>query len=82
MAPMDQGNGDADSMLAQRIRKALTEDSTLAPTARNVKIVSRGGNVTLRGLVRSQAERKAIEVMARKEPGVNSVDNLLQVTEE
>ncbi|HEX4340914.1 MAG TPA: BON domain-containing protein [Polyangiaceae bacterium] len=76
--PMDQGNGEADLKTTQQIRKAVMADSSLSFTAKNVKIITNGGKVTLRGPVKTDAERQAIEASARKVAGEN-VDDQLEV---
>ena len=50
----------SDRALTQNIRKAVVADKSLSTYARNVKIVSQNGMVTLRGPVRSDDERKSI----------------------
>jgi len=54
-------------------------DSTLSFTAKNIKITCAGGKVTLRGPVKSPAERAAIEAAAQRVTGVSEVDNHLEV---
>ena len=47
--------------------------------AHNVKIITSGGVVTLRGPVNSPQEKAAIEAKAKQVAGVTRVDNLLEV---
>ena len=47
--------------------------------AKNVKILTVSGKVTLRGPVKSDAERSAVESKAKAAPGVTEVDNQLEV---
>ena len=47
--------------------------------ARNIKIVTLNGAVTLRGPVDSQQEKDAIEGRAKNVGGVTSVDNQLEI---
>ena len=47
--------------------------------AQNVKIVTSNGNVTLRGPVKTEREKEAIEAKAKQVVGVHSVTNLLEV---
>jgi hyperosmotically inducible protein len=77
--PMDQGNGSADLKITQQIRQAVVADSSLSFTAKNVKIITSNGKVTLRGPVNSDQERQAIEASARKVAGATNVDNQLEV---
>ncbi len=77
--PLDQGNNEADLRITQQIRQAVQADDSLSFTAKNVKIISTGGKVTLRGPVNSAAERNAIEEAARKVAGVLQVDNQIEI---
>ncbi len=78
LTPMDQGNGKTDLDITQQIRKAVMADGSLSFTAKNVKIITVKGKVTLRGPVNSDAERSAIEAAARKVAGAQ-VDNQIEV---
>jgi len=77
--PMDQGNGASDLKITQQIRQAVMSDSSLSFTAKNVKIITQAGKVVLRGPVKSDQERSAIETSARKVAGDTNVDNQLEV---
>ncbi len=50
----------SDRLLTQKIRKAVVADKALSVYAHNVKIISQNGVVTLKGPVRSDAEKKSI----------------------
>lgn len=79
-APMDPANGsDADREMTAQIRRAVVGDRKLSQAAKNVKIVTVGGVVTLRGPVRSVEEKNEIADKARQAAGVRSVDNELEV---
>jgi osmotically-inducible protein OsmY len=69
----------ADRELAQKIRKAVVADKSLSTYAHNVKIVAMNGTVTLRGPVRSEQEKSAIEATAAAVAGVSQVKNELEV---
>ncbi|HVR21304.1 MAG TPA: BON domain-containing protein [Polyangiaceae bacterium] len=77
--PMDQGNNTSDLKITQDIRKAVVGDGSLSFTAKNVKIITTNGKVTLRGPVNSAAEREKIAAFARKIAGAANVDNQLEV---
>jgi hyperosmotically inducible protein len=77
--PIDQGESATDRAATQQIRKALMADDSLSFTAKNVKIITLNGKVTLRGSVNSARERTTIEAAAKKASGVTSVDNQLEV---
>src|SRR3954453_20255518 len=59
-----QKENQTDRDLAQKIRRSLTRDKTLSTYAHNVKVVAQGGQVTLKGPVRSEQEKKDIEAKA------------------
>ena len=77
--PMDQGNNTSDLKITQEIRKAVVADGSLSFTAKNVKIITTGGKVTLRGPVNTAEERERIAAAARKVAGAANVDNQLEV---
>ena len=74
-----QKENAADRELTQKIRRAVMEDKSLSTYAHNVKIVSRGGQVTLKGPVRSDEERRAIEAKATELAGAGRVANAISV---
>lgn len=78
--PMDQGTSDVDMTITTVLRKAITSDESLSMNAKNVKIITRDGVVTLRGPVATTAERAAIEAAANAVSGVRRVDSYLEVT--
>ena len=77
--PGDQGNNASDLKITQKIRQAVMADGALSFTAKNVKIITQNGKVTLRGPVNSEDERSRIEAAARKVAGTAQVDNQLEV---
>jgi osmotically-inducible protein OsmY len=79
LTPVDQGGSEADRTVTQHIRQAVMKESSLSFTAKNVKIITVNGKVTLRGPVNSAEERATIEAAARKVAGVIQVENLLEV---
>lgn len=57
----DQGKNDKlDRMMTAKIRRSVVADKSLSMYAHNVKIIVVGGAVTLKGPVRSEAEKQAI----------------------
>ena len=77
--PGDQSNAKADMAITQAIRKAVVADKDLSTNAHNVKIVTTNGAVTLRGPVKSEAEKNRIAEKAKQTAGVKSVDNQLEI---
>lgn len=79
LTPMDQNNNSTDLQITQKIRQSVMADGSLSFTAKNVKIITQNGKVTLRGPVNSPEERNAIDAAARKVAGSAQVDNQLEV---
>lgn len=69
----------ADRDLTKKIRMAIHEDKALSMYAHNIKIISQDGKVTLRGPVRSDDEKAAIEAKAVAVAGDGNVTNHLHV---
>jgi hyperosmotically inducible protein len=82
LTPMDQSNDERDLDITQQIRKSVISDDSLSFGAKNVKIITRGGHVTLRGPVNSAAEKEAIFKAAVTHAGVGHVSNELEVDED
>jgi hyperosmotically inducible protein len=76
---MDQGGSQSDRNTTQRIRQAVVKDSSLSFTAKNVKIITINGKVTLRGPVKTDQERAAIETAAKRVAGETQIDNQIEV---
>jgi osmotically-inducible protein OsmY len=74
-----QSENKADIDITAAIRKAVVDDKNLSSNAHNVKIMTSGGVVTLRGPVKSEDEKRNIEAKAKQVAGVTRVDNLLEV---
>ena len=78
--PGDQSENEADRTISQNIRKELSADDSLSTNGRNVKIITVDGKVTLRGPVKSDAEKASIAAKAQQVAGVKNVDNQLEIT--
>ena len=76
--PVDQSENEADRTITQNIRQALTADDSLSTNAKNVKIITNDGTVTLRGPVKSEKEKTDIEAKAKQVAGVKRVDNQIE----
>jgi len=74
-------NNKSDLQLQRQIRREIVKDKTLSTYAHNVKIVARDGKVTLKGPVKSDAEKTAIEQKATEIAGAGNVTNELTVKE-
>jgi len=77
--PADQSENEVDRTITQTIRKAITSDDSLSTNAKNVKIITNDGTVTLRGPVKSEKEKADIEAKAKQVAGVKNVDNQLEI---
>jgi osmotically-inducible protein OsmY len=64
-----QSNEKTDREITQQVRKALINDKSLSSYAHNVKIVTQNGVVTVKGPVRSEEEKNAIEAKAAEISG-------------
>ncbi len=79
----DQANNNmSDRDMMRRIRRDIVRDKSLSTYGHNVKVIANNGKVTLRGPVRSEEEKRAIEEHARKYAGDANVTNEVTVTEE
>ncbi|MDO9386325.1 MAG: BON domain-containing protein [Thiobacillus sp.] len=78
LTPMDQMNNPSDLKITQEIRQALMKDE-FSMDAKNIKVITRNGMVTLRGPVETAAELEKISALVKAMPGITSVDNQLQV---
>jgi len=79
LTPGDQSESEADRTLTQRIRQAIVADDALSTTAKNIKIITANGVVTLRGPVNSAQEKAAIAAKAHQIAGANKVENQLEI---
>jgi osmotically-inducible protein OsmY len=75
----DQSNAPADVETTKRIRQAIVEDDKLSSEAKNVKVITQNGHVTLRGPVDTPTEKAAIESKALQVAGAGRVTSELEV---
>ena len=69
----------SDVEITREIRRSIAQDKGLSTYAKNVKVVTKSGNVTLRGPVRSEEEKKSIATKAEDVAGSGHVKNELEV---
>ena len=79
VTPGDQSNNKADLHLTEQIRKAIMADKSLSTNAKNVKIITANGVVTLRGPVNTPQEKTTIEAKAQSIAGAHNVDSQLEI---
>jgi osmotically-inducible protein OsmY len=77
-----QKNSKGDLEVTRKVREGIVKDKTLSTYAHNVKVVTEGGVVTLRGPVRSSDEKSAIEAIAVQVAGEGNVRNELEISPE
>jgi hyperosmotically inducible periplasmic protein len=74
-----QKENQPDREIARKIRRSLVQDKTLSTYAHNVKIITQDGMVTLKGPVRSDEEKTAVEAKATAIAGADKVTSQLEV---
>lgn len=77
--PIDQNENQADINTTAKIRQQVLDVKDLSINARNAKIITADGKVTLRGPVNSQEERDTLGRIALAVAGEGNVDNQLDV---
>ena len=75
----DQSNSKDDVNTTAAIRRAVVKDDSLSAMAKNVKIITANGTVTLRGPVKDDAEKAKIAELAQSAAGNAKIDNQLEV---
>jgi hyperosmotically inducible protein len=79
LTPFDQGNSKADRDTTAQIRKEIVAGKDMSVNAKNVKIITNNGKVTLRGPVNSAEEKRLIGEIANRIAAPANVDNQLEV---
>ena len=74
-----QKNSRSDRDITQQIRQSIMNDKSLSTYAHNVKIITQSGQVTLKGPVRSEDEKKIVETKATEVAGENKVTSELAI---
>ena len=74
-----QKDNRSDKDITQQIRQSIMKDKSLSTYAHNVKIITQNGQVTLKGPVRSDDEKKAVEAKAGEVAGENEVTSQLDI---
>jgi osmotically-inducible protein OsmY len=75
----EQSNRKADLETTRKIRHAIVTDKSLSAYAHNVKIVTTEGKVTLRGPVRTEAEKETVQAKAAEIAGATNIVNDVSV---
>jgi hyperosmotically inducible protein len=79
LTPLNQGNSKADVATTAQIRKGIIAGKTLSVNAKNVKVITINGQVTLRGPVNTAEEKRLIGEIADRSTHSGDVDNQLEV---
>jgi len=79
LTPGDQGNNESDLQLTRSIRRAISTNDQFSALAKNVKVITTNGKVTLRGPVENEQEKQGIESTAKSAAPGASIDNQLDV---
>ena len=77
----DQSNSSPATQTTAAIRRAVVGDDSLSMTAKNIKIITAGDTVTLRGPVQTAEEKTKIQQLAQSAAGGAKIDNQLEVTD-
>ena len=75
-----QKNDRSDVTITRNIRRAIVQDKSLSTYAHNVKVITQHGDVTLKGPVRTEEEKKVVEAKATDVAGAGHVTNRISVT--
>lgn len=79
LTAQDQGNSTADVEVTRKIRQEVVKRDSFSTDAKNVKIITRNGVVTLKGPVSSATEKTEIEKIATTVAGRTKVVNQISV---
>lgn len=77
--PIDQKESQHDIDLTAKIRQRVLAAEGMSVNARNIKITTADGHVTLRGPVGSASERDTIAQIAREVAGNGNVDDQIEI---
>lgn len=74
-----QKDNRSDRDITQQIRQSIVKDKSLSTYAHNVKIITQHGQVTLKGPVRSEDEKRTVEAKANEVAGESKVTSELNI---
>ena len=69
----------ADREITKKIRSAIFQDKSLSTYAHSIKIVTRNGQVTLKGPVRTEEEKSNVESKAAAVAGQSNVTSEITI---
>lgn len=79
VTPQDQGGTEIERTTTANIRKALMDNKALSFTAKNVKVITANGTITLRGSVPTQREKDEIVAATKKHAGSYTVSDQIEI---
>lgn len=79
LTSQDQGSSEPDVELTRKIRQALVSQDSLSIDAKNVKVITINGVVTLKGIVKTPYEKNEVEKIATSSAGKAKIINELLV---
>jgi hyperosmotically inducible protein len=79
VTPIDQSNKPSDLKMTQEIRRAIVKDDSLSTAAKNIKIITIDGAITLRGPVKTDQEKADIAAKVAQVAGGSTVHNEIEV---
>ena len=82
LTPVDQSNKPEDLKISRELRQSIVKDHDLSTDAKNIKIITVDGAVTLRGPVKTEQEKADIAAKAAQLAGDTNVHNQLEVAGE
>lgn len=68
-----------DMKITRSVHDMLSSDRTLSAESKNISVMTDSGVVILKGMVPTTAERSRIEELAKRAPGVRSVQNMTEL---
>lgn len=75
----DQSNSKADIEITVQIRKDIVAQKNFSTNAKNIKVITVGGSVTLKGPVNTMEEKSRIHDIAVKIAGIAHVNDEIEI---
>jgi len=79
IVPPDQDKAKEDAEIATSIHKEIISRKDISADAKNVKVITKDGNVKLLGKVKTEEEKRVINELAVQHSARDRVDNQLEV---
>ncbi len=79
LTPESQSNNQVDINITQKIRAEIVKEDSFSINAKNIKIITLNGIVTLRGPIENQNEKDLIYSKAQSIAGSDKVINQLEI---